>query len=404
MRLPPSGITVQTYSNAIKAGNRTHIRLTFPLKQIAVEDEDIDATIGVTINDIFNADEDLRFGRVLCKKLTAGIIMSDKTRDISWGSRFRVEFGVEISGTTRYVTFGWFRGDQVKRNYDDDTVTVVAYDDAARFDAEITSDFTNTLTFPIKFPALYSAICQYTGVKMKSGGIPADIPDGCREEVYTKADLKKFHTFRDILEEMSGAFGYYIRINSDGECEWVWFNDATEDISLAAEDLFGVNIDAVEEHYPGTTWNEANAHTWDWYKNRGITWDDFKEYQIDNKFSEIEVELIDTDTDLTLGQNIVFNTPKTYIISDNLFTRNTFSDYWPDMAEAIIDKLDEFGAWPQMTVECAGNWLVESGDIISVVTKIGTLKMPVFYRTLTWNAAPTDMYEATGVTVKKMNH
>ena len=68
MRLPPSGITVQTYSNAIRAGNRTHVRLTFPLKQIAVEDEDIDATIGITINDIFNADEDLRFGRVLCKK------------------------------------------------------------------------------------------------------------------------------------------------------------------------------------------------------------------------------------------------------------------------------------------------------------------------------------------------
>lgn len=154
----------------------------------------------------------------------------------------------------------------------------------------------------------------------------------------------------------------------------------------------------------GTTWNEASAHTWDWYKNRGITWDDFKEYQIDNRFSEIEVELIDTDTDLTLGHNIVFNTPKTYIISDNLFTRNEFSDYWPDMAEAILDKLDDFGAWPQMTVECAGNWLVESGDIISVVTKIGTLKMPVFYRTLTWNAAPTDLYEATGVTVKKMNH
>lgn len=403
MRLPPSGITVQTYSNAIKAGNRTHIRLTFPLKQIAVEDEDIDATIGVTINDIFNAEEDLRFGRVLCKKLTAGIIMSDKTRDISWGSRFRVEFGVEISGTTRYVTFGWFRGDQVKRNYDDDTVTVVAYDDAARFDAEITSDFTNTLTFPIKFPALYSAICQYTGVK-RNGGIPADIPDGCREEEYTKADLKKFHTFRDILEEMSGAFGYYIRVNSNGECEWVWFNDATEDISLAAAELFGVNIDAVEERYPGTTWNEASAHTWDWYKNRGITWDDFKAYRIDNRFSAIEVVLEGTDMDLTLNLNIVFNTPKTYIISDNLFTRDTFSGYWSDVPEMIINKLDELGAWPQMTVECAGNWLVESGDIISVTTKIGTLKMPVFYRTLTWNGAPADTYESTGATVRKMNH
>ena len=403
MRLPPSGITVQTYSNAIKAGNRTHVRLTFPLKQIAVEDEDIDATIGVTINDIFNAEEDLRFGRVLCKKLTAGIIMSDKTRDISWGSRFRVEFGVEINGTTRYVTFGWFRGDQVKRNYDDDTVTVVAYDDAVRFDAEITSDFLNSLDYPTRAPLLYSAICQYTGVKTKYGGYPSDIPWGCDHEEYTKADLKKFHTFRDILEEMSWAFGYYIRINSNGECEWVWFNDATEDITLAAADLFGVNVDTVEEHYPGTTWNEASAHTWDWYKNRGITWDDFKEYQIDNKISKVEVVLEGSDIDVEYG-NVIFDTPKTYLITDNLFTRNTFSEYYPDMVETLFNKLDSFGAWPQMTVECAGNWLVESGDIISVSTKLGTLKMPVFLRTLTWNGAPADTYESTGATVRKMNH
>ena len=395
MRLPPSGTTVQTYSNAIKSGNRTHVRLTFPLKQIAVEDEDIDATIGVTINDIFNAEEDLRFGRVLCKKLTAGIIMSDKTREISWGSRFRVEFGVEISGTTRYVTFGWFRGDQVKRNYDDDTVTVVAYDDAARFDAEITSDFLNSLDYPTRAPLLYSAICQYTGVKTKLGGYPADIPFGCDHEEYTKAEIKKFRTFREILEEMSGAFGYYIRVNSNGECEWVWFNDATEDISLAAADLFGVNIDAVEEYYPGTTWNEASVHTWDWYKNRGITWDDFKSYIIDNKFTGIS---IDGEVEL---DNPELNTSKLYDIPDGIFLRN---DDYHAMRQILLEKLEEFGAWPQMTVECAGNWLVESGDIISVTTKIGTLKMPVFYRTLTWNAAPTDLYEATGVTVKKMNH
>jgi hypothetical protein len=401
VRLPPSGITVQTYSNAIKAGNRTHVRLTFPLKQIAVEDEDIDATIGVTINDIFNAEEDLRFGRVLCKKLTAGIIMSDKTRDISWGSRFRVEFGVEINGTTRYVTFGWFRGDQVKRNYDDDTVTVVAYDDAVRFDAEITSDFIKTLTFPIKFPALYSAVCQYTGVKMKLGWMPDDIPFGCKNEEYTKADLKKFHTFREILEDMSGAFGYYIRVNSEGECEWVWFNDATEAVSLAAADLFGVNIDAVEEHYPGTTWNEASAHTWDWYKNRGITWDDFKAYRIDNKFTGVDVVF---ENDITYTANSpVYKTSKLYFISDDLFTRDTFSDY-TDMVDTIRDKLDSFGAWPQMSVESAGNWLVESGDVISVYTKIGTLKMPIFFRTFTWNGVPSDAYESTGITIKKINH
>ena len=391
MRLPPSGITVQTYSNAIKAGNRTHVRLTFPLKQIAVEDEDIDATIGVTINDIFNADEDLRFGRVLCKKLTAGIIMSDKTRDISWSSRFRVEFGVEINGTTKYVTFGWFRGDQVKRNYDDDTVTVVAYDDAVRFDADITSDFLNSLDYPINFPALFSAVCQYTGVKVNDGWLPSDIPHDSEIAQYTRADIKKFHTFREILEEMSGAFGYYIRINSNGVCEWVWFNDATEDISLAAADLFGVNIDAVEEYYPGTTWDEASVHTWDWYKNRGITWDDFKRYNIDNKFTGVSL-----DGEIAID-NPEFKTSKLYDIPDNIFTQ---PDHY-GMETTLLEKLEDFGMWPQMTVECAGNWLVESGDIISVTTKIGTLKMPVFYRTLTWNAAPTDLYD---VTVKKMNH
>jgi hypothetical protein len=99
--------------------------------------------------------------------------------------------------------------------------------------------------------------------------------------------------------------------------------------------------------------------------------------------------------------NPEFNTSKLYDISDNIFTQ---PDHYYGMVTTLLEKLEDFGMWPQMTVECAGNWLVESGDIISVETRIGTLKMPVFYRTLTWNTAPTDLYEATGVTVKKMNH
>ena len=63
--LTPTGVTTSAYWDAIKAGNATHVRLTFIGQNIVLDDSDIDISSGLEITDIFNGDTDLVFGKAV---------------------------------------------------------------------------------------------------------------------------------------------------------------------------------------------------------------------------------------------------------------------------------------------------------------------------------------------------
>ena len=48
-----------------------------------------------------------------------------------------------------------------------------------------------------------------------------------------------------------------------------------------------------------------------------------------------------------------------------------------------------------MQVECVGDLVTRAGDVIKVELPEGIVEMPIFYKTMHWNGALTDIYETT---------
>ena len=56
----------------------------------------------------------------------------------------------------------------------------------------------------------------------------------------------------------------------------------------------------------------------------------------------------------------------------------------------------EFGGYLPVSMNCIGNWCVEAGDLITISVQDNSISFPIFVRTMHWNGAVTDEYEATG--------
>ena len=99
-------ISPQEYYDAIRAGNPIHFDMYFSNQGVTITEENINIDYGVTITDIMNGDNDLIVGKAVCQQFQARIILNDNLRYIKWKDRFRVRFGVEIEGDTKWITVG----------------------------------------------------------------------------------------------------------------------------------------------------------------------------------------------------------------------------------------------------------------------------------------------------------
>lgn len=380
--LTPTGVTYADYWDAIKAGNPTHVRFTFLGQNIVLEDEDVLLSSGVNLTDMFNGDTDLIFGRTLSKQVTVTFINSNRLNGLQWTGEFTLEFGVEINGTTNWVTMGYFSGEKPKNVTSAQTIAFTAYDRMGLFDV-LADEFIKSISYPKTVKQIYDALCSYVGLQNVSGDELASIMS--RSFSSAPADMQGY-SCRDLLGFIAEACGCYAKITADGKVKLVWFTDNTAHAVTGTEEF---RVESGDIH-DGMTWDEADTYTWDEFDN--FTWDDVCGYQEALRVDRLYVKQLSSDMDInypySYGDNV-------YAIVDNPFLSiSTYSDVTTYLAP-IYNRLYNFGGYLPVQLECVGTWCVEAGDIITIDVNALTITFPVFVKTMRWSGAINDSYETT---------
>lgn len=356
--LTPTGITASDYWNAIKDGHFTHIRMTFTGQSIVLDDSDIHNN-GFTLTDILNSETDLVFGYAVSKQFTVSILNSSKLNNLDWTGEFTLEMGVEVGNpvTINYVQIGIFSGEKPNNVTVADVIQFTAYDRMKKFDI-LVDDYFNSITYPITIQDIYDDLCTFVGVTNVSGDELATIMT--RSYASVPFDMAGY-TCRDLLAMIAEACGCYAKITAAGYCQMVWFSDQTSYAVTGAEEF---NVETVDA---------SNAIS---------------------VIDQIMIKQLDSDMDILYPSGITGT--NVYLIVDNPFLAVSEASEITSYIKPIFDRLDAFGGYKPVRLDCIGNWLVEAGDIITVEVNGDDITVPVFVRTMTWNGAVNDTYEATG--------
>lgn len=380
--ITPTGATVAQYWQAIKDRNPAYIRMTFPGGTV-LDNSDIEQG-GLEVQDILNGETDLAFGKAVMKTLNTKIFLSSKTDQFSWSSEFTLELGIDISGTTNWVQVGVFSGAKPENYPVNGVVEFEASDRMKLFDVSA-DDFLAGISYPITFSDMYHNLCTYVGIQYEAGNELANIMSrSFASAPITVGGL----TCRDILALMAEACGCYAKITPTGKVKMVWYADQTS-YSVPADEEFQLSALNIGK---GKTWQELESYKWEDLEN--LTWEDLEGYNGKFHINALSVQSSDDDVGVMVPSSI--SDGYIYYIVDNPFLYHNNNTDVANYITPIYNRLDALGGYLPMTVDCTGNWLVETGDIITVDFHGESVSMPLFARTLVWKGTCKDTYEATG--------
>ena len=390
--ITPSG-GAQGYWDAIRAGNPIHIEMLFS-KGTLLTENNIEISSGITIQDLMNSDSDMVVGKSVCKQFTARIFLNDENRNIDWQDRFRLRFGVDINGSTSWLTYGYFNGVKPKRTVGIDVLDYVAYDDMIKFDASA-KNFLENVDYPITAEDLLDAIGDEVGVSVLSTSLSE--PSYVLEAEMTENDLDGFDTYREIIEAFAEATCTYAKISSAGTCEFVWYGDeqsSSDCVTIGMTDQFAVDHNDIYGN--GMNWNIFNNRSWYNLEHDSARWNGLLgHYSVTNAIGTVWIEnRYGTDSSYRASNN-----NNQYWFVDNVFMKdgNNLSAKW------YADRFKEFGGQLPMTVECIGNWMLETGDYVDIILEESqVIHMPIYNRTLRYNGTITDVLETTGELFSKL--
>lgn len=385
--ITPTGMTQAAYTEAILSGAPQHVRMTFD-NGVVLGDQDIEAN-WLTLMDILNGDTDLTIGRAVCKELSLNLLSGDRMEGVRWNHEFTLEMGVDVveSGVTvtKWVQVGIFQGTRPDKIHYVDVISFTAHDRMVRFDVDI-DPYLNGLTWPVSFSDLLEGLCDYCGVEYVAGDELQNIMSRTFENTLSGKGL----TGTSLLALMAEACGCYAKITPEGKLRMTWFSEAAYEVD--ADHEFAVDAYDIGS---GMTWAEIGNYSWQ--DASQWTWADVGGYQAVFAVHGLSSRMTVDD----IGVNYGSKAGNLYVIVDNPFLVITNDTDGKTYVKPLYERLKAFGGYLPANIECVGNWLVEAGDIITVDVHGESVRMPIFCRTMVWNGACTDVYEATGSMERK---
>ena len=356
MLTPTTGISLADYNAAVLNGSHTHARLVFPVQNITLTDDNISADGGLVINDLLNPDTDLIMGKAVSKELIIRFINSSVFNGFDWAEEFRLDFGVDISGSTKWVTYGYFKGKKPKRTVRVQTIEFIAMDRMQSFDI-LADEFLESIVYPATMEDIFQALCAYVGLTYVQGSENSSI----MAMEYAESHFVPGISCRRLLAYIAEANCCYAVITADGDVKLKWFSDQTENYTLTEDQHFSPEIDEVSAP-------EIDAI----------------------RISSTEEEATNSIYPIT-GFTTVYN------IVDNPLLLALGTTDRTTVSVHMLNRFAAFGEYTPMIVTAIGNWMVETGDIIEVEHDGGhTTNMPVFGRSIQWDGGCIDQYECTG--------
>ena len=371
--------------SAIKAGTRVHVRMIFTDQNITLDDNDISIDSGLVVNDIFNGDTDLVFGKTVCRQVNVRLLNSSRLNGLGWNGEFLLQIYMTISNTEYTCDIGYFQGEKPRNVTTAQYIDLIAYDRMKWFD-ELADDFLASLTFPKTISQIYTALCTSAGITGVMDSVPASLSGRSFSEL--PADMEGY-TRRDILGWIAEQCGSYATITNDGKCTLRWFSDNTAHAVTGDEEW---SVESADLN-PGMTHNELDQLTHDELDT--MTHNDIDGYRVAYAVDQVLIKQINNDFDINYpsacGGNI-------YTITDNPFMPIGSNTDVTNYVKPIFDRLSAFGGYLPFEMSCLGDPAVEAGDIITVSIGSVTITVPIFLKTMYWKGDITDEYETTGQT------
>ena len=202
-------------------------------------------------------------------------------------------------------------------------------------------------------------------------------------------------TCRDVLAQIAEACGCYARITADGKVKMVWYTDHMEDYVVNGDEEFSIyvmELDLITNPSLKMKWVDLEGIKWQELKY--MLWGELEGWEQPFKVLALRVKMMEDDIGVIIPSSMNRNV---YLIVDNQLLATSNATEETNYLYPLYTRLADFGAYIPASIKCVGNWLVEPGDIISAeVGKNNFIRLPIFTRTLKWNGACTDAYEATG--------
>lgn len=382
--ITPVGVTLADYIAAVKADEPTHIRITFSGQNVVLDDSDIDSS-GIVVNDYLNGDTDLIMGKAVMKNITIPIIRSAKLNGLIWNGEFTVEIGQEVSGITKWITYGYFTGSRPEKVNSVDVIEFTANDRMALFD-RLAAPWISSLTYPKTVKQLFQSLCTFCGTGYENGDELANMAS----KSYSSFPYQyEGQTCREVLAQIAEACGCYAKIMPNGNCKLVWYANHTSDYTVAEADEFPPV--EIYEYSEGKTWAELENYKW-------ADLEHFRWSDLSGTKALFKIEMLNVINTIR-GDSVQYpsaTSGNTYVVVDNPFIEYDTATKITNYVKPIYDRLAAFGGYLPLKVSCLGNALIESGDVISVVVSGVTHSLPIFCKRFSWNGALVDYYEATG--------
>ena len=389
--ITPVGVTSADYTQAIRNGNPTHVRIVFPVQNRTFTDQHILSDSGITLTTIMNPDVDLTMGKAIATEIVINFINSADLAGLDWTEEFRFDMGVDISETTYWVTVGYFKGSRPESVIYTDVINFIAYDRMLLFDI-VADSFIESLTFPCTIQDIYEGLCDYVGFDHTT-----DIEAGDENATTMAAEIASnpFNTgdtCRSILAWIAEINCCYAVFTNEGKIKLKWYTDQTS-YEITQDFQFHVSINEYNFVETMMTWGELKDKKWGSLAT--TKWGDLKKNVPAFSVAALRVAVTEFNLFYQYPNNYNKNTG-IYTIVDNPLVFNDGSTVPPDM-ERIFKRLSGLGTYTPASVDTVGNWLVETGDIVTVVYGDDDTEFvfPIFNRTLTWNGAAMDTYECT---------
>lgn len=383
--LTPTGVTAAQYNAAVKNNAQSHIRLTFADQNVVFNDEDIESN-GIDISTLLNGDSDLVFGRAVMSEFNITLFVSEKTERLLWDKECLLEIGLEVNGSTVWTTIGYYTGKRPDKMNESRTIVFTATDRMQKFDV-LADDWLSSLTYPKTLKQMYDSLCTFVGLENVTGDELSNI----MSRSFTAAPIAENGLMcRDILALIAEAAGCYAKITNAGKVKLIWYSDHT-DYEITGDEEFSTSSLDINFGDDSKTWQDLEQYTWEDLEQ--YRWDEIEYYRQQLHIKVLNVKQTEDDIGVAYPSG---TTGLTYLIVDNPFLFTETDQDITDYIKPIFDRLDDFGGYVPMDIECLGNPLVEAGDIISVEILGEMIELPIFVKNMHVSASCTDRYEATG--------
>lgn len=321
----------------------------------AVGDTDSNGRIGmdgVTINEIFNKDQNISIGGTVSYQIGLTVLNRDRSLDSFAFGRCKVYIDVWDDTAQDWLAcpMGVYKIDlPVKRKVQ--LISASGYDQMQLLNV-VADNWWNGLDWSggLTMLQIVQSMAATLGLHLSANTATALVNSSVSftASPFTSIEM----TYRDILGIIAEATGTIARFDRDGSLDLRWF-----DAAQIAGETVEISADTV-----GTQCLSV----------------DIAEYQA-AQIDALQAKSTEADVGVTVGTG-----NNTLVIFDNPLLGGADSTEIEDKITPIYNRVNALGAYSPISIKVIADWSIEAGDIINFVYGGETFAFPIFQQTYTW--------------------